>query len=209
MRSILLVGGAPRVPIDAVRHLTVAASGVTALRLRDLLATLGGRADLLVSVDAAPGVTATRYRDREQLESHLRTWITAHADGVVVMSAAVNDYQVSAVEVVQAGNVTRIAPQAKLPSRADEVVIRLRPASKVIDQLRGWGLSGPVVGFKHEDSATVLASAGSLLRRVGAAVVVANSLDGSLQALVDGDGITHCADREDLLKHLTARLLAL
>lgn len=209
MRSILLVGGAPRVPIDAVRHLTVAASGTTALRLRGLLATRGRTADLLLSSDAAPGVESTRYRDRDQLEHHLRTWIAAHGDGLVVMSAAVNDYQVATVEVAQAGRTTRLPPGAKLPSRADEVVVRLRPASKVIDQLRGWGLSGPIVGFKHEDAATVIGSAGSLLQRVGAALVVANSLDGSLQALVDGSGCERFADREALLQQLAVRLVAL
>jgi len=209
MRSILLVGGAPRVPIDAVRHVTVAASGATALRLRELLAAKGRTADLLLSADAAPGIQAIRFTDRDQLERHLRSWVVSHGDGVVVMSAAVNDYQVATVEVAQAGSVTRVTPQAKLPSRADEVVIRLRPASKVIDQLRGWGLSGPIVGFKHEDSATVLASATSLLHRVGAALVIANSLDGSLQALIDGAGAERCNDREALLQRLAARLVAL
>lgn len=209
MRSILLVGGAPRVPIDAVRHLTVAASGTTALRLRDLLATHGRPADLLLSVDAAPGIDASRYYDRDQLELHLRSWIAAHADGTVVMSAAVNDYQVVAVEMAQGGHVTRVAAQDKISSCADEVVIRLRPTSKVIDQLRGWGLTGPIVGFKYENAATVLASAKSLLKRVGATLVVANSLDGSLQALIDDSGTERCADREILLQHLAGRLAAL
>ncbi len=209
MRSILLVGGAPRVPIDAVRHLTVAASGTTAMRLRDLLAATGRPADLLLSVDAAPGIDASRYGDRAQLELHLRTWIAAHASGTVVMSAAVNDYQVAAVEMVQDGCVTRVAAQDKVSSGADQVVIRLRPASKVIDQLRSWGLTGPIVGFKYEDAATVLASAGSLLKRVGAALVVANSLDGSLQALIDGSGTERCADREALLQRLAVRLAVL
>lgn len=209
MRPILLVGGAPRVPVDAVRHLTVAASGATAVRLRDLLAARARSADLLLSSDAAPDAAAGRYLDREQLEHRLRTWIAAHPAGAVVMSAAVNDYQVAGVEALRDGQATRIAPQAKLPSGADEVVIRLHPADKVIDRLRGWGLSGPIVGFKYEDADTVLASAAALLRRVGAALVVANSLDGSLQALVDGAGAERCVDREELLQRLAGRLHAL
>src|SRR5690606_10971383 len=52
MRPVLIVGGAPRVAIDAVRHLTVAATGATAVQLADLLQGDGVRADLLLSVDA-------------------------------------------------------------------------------------------------------------------------------------------------------------
>ena len=152
---------------------------------------------------------AARYCDRDQLETHLRQWITAHPDGEVVMSAAVNDFNVATVEVIQDGSSTRLPHLAKLSSRADDVVIRLRPASKLIDQLRSWGLTGPVVGFKYEDTATVLASAAALQQRVGAALVVANSLDGSLQALVDNAGSERCADREALLKRLVVRLLTL
>ena len=50
-QPILLVGGAPRVPIDAVRHMTVHASGATALRLADLLSDL--KCELLLSVGCA------------------------------------------------------------------------------------------------------------------------------------------------------------
>jgi phosphopantothenoylcysteine synthetase/decarboxylase len=209
MRPILLVGGAPRVAIDAVRHLTVAASGATALRLRALLAAAGRPADLLLAHDAAPAAEAGRYGDRAGLERGLRAWIATHPDGLVLMSAAVNDFELAAVEVVQDGRGAPLPPGAKLPSRADEVVIRLRPAGKVIDQLRGWGLRGPLVGFKYEDGATVLAAAAALQRRVGAALVVANSLDGALQALVDAGGCERCADREALLQRLAARLQAL
>jgi phosphopantothenoylcysteine synthetase/decarboxylase len=207
MRSVLIVGGAPRVAVDAVRYLTVAASGVTALalerRLREKQLT---EVDLLLSADAAPGVQALRYSDRAKLELGLRTWIAAHRDGVVVMSAAVNDYEVASVEMRRGGATERIAAGAKLKSGADEAVIRLRPAGKVIDQLRGWGLAGPLVGFKYEARETVLASAAALRARVGAALVVANSICGSIQALVLPDGVDPYPDRDSLLDQLAIEL---
>ena len=99
--------------------------------------------------------------------------------------------------------------ERKLASGADEVVIRLAPASKVIDQLRRWGLAGPIVGFKYEAAHTVITSAQALQVRVGAALVVANSLCGTVQALVDDGAVARFPDRATLLANLTTRLAAL
>ncbi len=209
MRRILLVGGAPRVAIDAVRFLSVAASGATALRLAADLRAAGLAADLLLSSDAREDALAARFSDRAGLEHGLRAWITGHPDGVVVMSAAVNDYQLDRLELERGGEVSVISPGAKAPSGGEGLVIRLRPAGKVIDQLRGWGLRGAHVGFKYEGRESVLRSAQALLRRVDAALVVANSLCGSLQALVDAQGVHPQASREALLRTLAQRLIAL
>jgi hypothetical protein len=210
MRPILLVGGAPRVPVDAVRYLMVTASGVTALAIERRLRARSLGADLLLGADAAPGVPARRYPDRAHLELELRAWISAHREGVVVMSAAVNDYEVAGVESRRGGGAPeRLAPGAKLASGAEEVLIRLRPAGKVIDQLRGWGLAGPIVGFKYEGRDTVLASAEALRRRVGAAAVVANSICGTVQALVQEGAPASFRDREALLDALADELARL
>lgn len=210
MRPILLVGGAPRVRIDAIRHFTAAASGATAVALSARLRVQGRESQLLLSLDASPGTQAQRYADRDALEEGLAAWIGRHSDGCVVMSAAVNDYRVATVEHWERGEVRALRPGEKLPSGADEVVIRLRQASKLIDRLRPeFGLRGPIVGFKYEAVATVLDSAEALRRRVGASVVVANSLCGTMQALVDATGSETHADREALLDALARRIAAL
>lgn len=206
MRAVLIVGGAPRIAVDAVRYLSVKATGATAVALRDRLASAGVPADLLLSDGAMPLVQSRRYVDRADLESELQAWIGRHPTGVVVMSAAVNDYRVVAVEM-SIGDDARLLPRgAKTPSGADELVIRLRPAEKLIDHLRGWGLTGPIVGFKYEARETVEASARQLQQRCAAALVVANSLCGGFQALVDHDGTEVCANRDDLLDRLARRL---
>ena len=99
MRSILLVGGAPRISLDAVRFISVAASGVTAVQLKENLQRRGLAAELLLGLDASPSVVAQRYVDREQLEIALKKWIALNPTGVVVMSAAVNDYSVAHVTI--------------------------------------------------------------------------------------------------------------
>ncbi len=192
--------------VDAVRFLSVAASGATAVHLQVGLHQQGVAADLLLGLDASPQVAAERYLDRTGLEAALKRWIGSNPSGVVVMSAAVNDYQVAQVLIEQDGGTVAMRPGTKLPSRAGAVTVRLEPASKLIDQFRGWGLSGPIVGFKYEAKETVVASAAAQQHRVGAAVVVANSLCGQVQALVDEHGSEHFHDRPALIAALGARL---
>ena len=204
MRRILITGGAPRIPIDAVRHLAVHATGATAMGLAERLDGLG--VDLLLSIDAAPGQAWNRYRDRAELEQHLATWLADHPDGVVVMSAAINDYQFEHLEHERDGQRARLPAGSKLPSGADHVTIHLIPDSKLVDRLGPeFGHQGPLIAFKYEAADTVLTSAAKLRDRVSAALVVANSIDGSVQALV-GDEIWQAADRTELLDELAQRI---
>jgi len=194
------------VTVDAVRFLCVAASGTTAIQLKNCLHHQGLVADLLLGIDATPAVAAERYADRDGMENALKRWISVNPTGVVVMSAAVNDYQVVRVVVEQAGGPRTLPPGAKLPSQAGAVTIRLEPTLKVIDQLRSWGLAGPIVGFKYEAKETVLAAAASLRARVGAALVVANSICGQFQAVVDERRSERFTDRAALIEAVGARL---
>ena len=79
----------------------------------------------------------------------------------------------------------------------------------MIDQLRSWGHRGPLIAFKYEDRETVLSSASSLRERVGANVVVANSLCGNVQAMISASGSDLYADRAALMSALSVRILAL
>jgi phosphopantothenoylcysteine synthetase/decarboxylase len=208
-RPVLITGGAPRVAVDAIRYLTVHATGTTAVELQQQLVKAGLSCDLLLGVHAAPGVEALRYDSRDDLERGLQSWLALNPEGLVVMAAAINDYQVAALESVQGATTTQHDPGAKIPSGADELVIRLRPASKIIDRLRSWGLRGPLVAFKYEAADTVVASAQSLRARSGASLVVANSLDGSVQALVDAIRVQSMGNRAELIAALAERLVLL
>ena len=206
--AILLVGGAPRVPVDAVRHLTVAASGATAVAIAAGLSARGRTCDVLLSLDAAPDFhAAQRYRVRADLDIAVENWVRTHPHGTVVMSAAVNDYETVAVLAERDGRTIKLAVGAKLPSRAEAVQIHLRPVAKLIDRLRSeWGFSGHLVAFKYEEAATVLAAAEQLRQRCDAAAVVANSLCGQVQAVVDADGVIPYPDRRALLDAVIERL---
>ena len=209
-RPILIVGGAPRVAVDAIRHLTVSATGTTAVTLSRQLRQRGRDPHLLLSLDSVPEAQAERYRDRDALELGISSWITRYPDGCVVMTAAVNDYRVSSVERWEAGESRALRSGEKLASGADEVVIRMRPENKIIDRLRPeFGLRGPIVGFKFEAATSVLASADELLHRTNAACVAANSLCGEIQAIVDTGGTERFPDRTTMISELSHRIAEL
>ncbi|MBA3847897.1 MAG: hypothetical protein H0X45_14810, partial [Planctomycetes bacterium] len=163
-----------------------------------------------LATDAAPAAPALRFGDRAELEGQLVRWIGANPQGAVVMSAAINDYEVAEVTGRIDGALRTWGREDKVPSSCDEVQVRLRPAAKLIDQLRRrFGLAGPIVGFKYQDAATVLVAAAQLRARVEAALVVANSIDGAVQALVDADATEHFPDRESMLMRLSERMVRL
>ena len=71
VRPVLLVGGAPRLAVDAVRFVSVRASGATACALAAHLRLAGITADVLLGTLAEPGVDAQRYDNRDELETAL------------------------------------------------------------------------------------------------------------------------------------------
>lgn len=209
-RPVLLVGGAPRVAVDAIRHLTVAASGGTAVTVHGLLGSRGISADLLLSVDAVVAPEAQRYASRADLDKAVQAWLVHHPDGVVVLSAAINDYQFAGAELRRGERWEAVPAGAKLPSGAEELRLRLVPAPKLVAALPGWGHRGPLVLFKYEAAATVLASASALRRQHRAALIVANSLCGEVQALIDADeAVRSFSDRAALLRALAGSLVDL
>ena len=128
---------------------------------------------------------------------------------MVVSSAAINDYELDCVEATCDGIQRCLNSAEKISSGAEEVVLKLRPAPKLIDQLPSWGHRGPLVAFKYEDAGTVVASATRLLQWVDAHLVVANSLCSQVQSLVDADGVHEFASREALLVSLAQRVALL
>ena len=202
---VLLVGGAPRVPVDAIRHLVVPATGHTVAALARLLRARTVPCWTLLAVDTHLEADEG-YATREDLEATLQRWIGDHPTTTLVMSAAINDYDTVAVEYRRDGRTVVCPADEKLPSGAEAVVIRLQPASKVIDRLAGWGHRGRLVAFKYEHAATVIASAARLRERVAADAVVANSLDGTVQALITAEGVDRAANRGELLERLVARI---
>lgn len=144
MAMILLTGGATRNPIDATRYVSAGASGETAILLGNIL----GRTHLVRMLGSAeanlrarlagwgvPGDTRQflPFGSTRDLEALMRAQ-TPLAD-VVVHSAAVGDYE---------------APPllTKIPSQRPELVVRMTPAPKILDQIRAWAPHAFLASFK-------------------------------------------------------------
>ncbi|HTL53084.1 MAG TPA: phosphopantothenoylcysteine decarboxylase, partial [Planctomycetota bacterium] len=210
-RTVWIVAGSPRVKVDAVRHITVPATGATAVELaRNLKAQkiqpVGG-IRLLRAVDAQacapemlradnPFQAIETYATYDELVERLKTALRQSPNAAVVMSAAVNDYEVAQVTWTDAmgapGGLNPrdpAHPTAKLPSGLPAVRIELKPTAKIIDRIRSeWSREAYLVGFKNEPAETVVASSRKLMERAGCHLVVANSIGLTYNAILRKSG---------------------
>lgn len=204
MRPVLVTAGATRNPVDAIRYLSAHASGRTGVAIAGALAEDGGVVHLLGSPEAAlrgAALPSTEvYDSTRDLMARMRRWLEAHPRGVVVHSAAVGDYEAAPTA-------------AKLASGADELVLRLTPTPKILDQLKGWAPDCRVVSFKAASPETspdgLVEIAQRQRARTGSDLVFANvigKLDRSV-VLVD-DAPQAFARRADAVAALIDRVRA-
>ncbi len=165
---VLITAGGTREPIDAVRVIANSSTGRLGAVLAERAAAAGLDVVLLRAGHGAPapdGVKARAFSSSADLAALLEA--EAPAADVIVHAAAVADYLP--------------APEAgKISSDAEELVLRMRRAPKLVDRLRALAPGALLIGFKltaGADDATRLAAADSLLRRADLDLVVANDID--------------------------------
>jgi phosphopantothenoylcysteine synthetase/decarboxylase len=180
MRVLVTAGGTEE-PVDGVRRLTNLSTGVTGGVLARIFAERGAEVLLLHAARARLDdveVERESFVTFADLERALRRHLASRDWDAVVHLAAVGDYSVVGLEV----DGRKMAPSAegKIGS-GHEVVIRLAPNPKLIDNLREWSRNPAVrvVGFKLTDDPDLEARAGrvrSLLERGVADLVVHNDV---------------------------------
>ncbi len=176
---ILITSGGTREPIDDVRFVGNIATGSTgaglaaeAVRRFHTVFLLSGVGSVLPpkwTYDTGLLVSRTFT----STESLIRSAGEICATGIdaVVASAAVADFTPER----QAG---------KLSSKAPEMVVRMVPTPKVIDQIREWVPEATLVAFKLETAvsqAELESRAHRTMKRSGADYIVANDLAGAGQ----------------------------
>jgi phosphopantothenoylcysteine synthetase/decarboxylase len=131
----------------------------------------------------------------------MERWIRARPGAVVIHSAAVGDYEAAALTT-------------KIPSGSPELVLRLHPAPKILDQVRGWAPDVFLVSFKagspELSAAELEAIARAQLRRTGSDLVFANVL-GAIETtvLLVSEATTEAFGRRaDAIAALCARIPA-
>jgi phosphopantothenoylcysteine decarboxylase/phosphopantothenate--cysteine ligase len=76
------------------------------------------------------------FDSTRDLMRKVETWVRSHPRGIIVHSAAVGDYEGADVS------------ESKISSGLDELVLRLKPTPKILDEIRGWDPSAFIVSFK-------------------------------------------------------------
>lgn len=208
MRPLLVTAGATRNPVDAIRYLSANATGRTGIELASRLRPRFGGL-VLGSAEAtlraqALGLPAEEFWGTRDLLGRMERWLTTNPGATLIHSAAVGDYEVPAEDLAAAG---------KIPSGQAEIHIRLVPAPKILDRVRGWCPDAFLVSFKAGRPGLLAeeleAIARAQLRRTGSDVVFANVL-GRLQDSVllvrESDTVAY-ARREDAVNALVESLL--
>ena len=173
LRYIVTAGGT-REPIDEVRYLGNVSTGRLGACIADRAAARGHEVVFLhgagaVLPDRREEMVLVPFVTSAELEAALERAVTAaRPPGVVIHAAAVADY------------IPERRP-GKIPSRGEELVIRLRRAKKIVDSIKAWNPRLFLVKFKLEVNRTreeLLAAGRDALRPSRADWVVANDLRG-------------------------------
>ncbi len=197
---VLITSGPSREPIDDVRYVSNVSSGRLGVALALAFARAGHQVVLLrgqgsAAPEAGAGVTALEFTTARSLLAAARGVLAGvDAPDLLIHAAAVADY----------------APRpaaGKLKSGAAELVVRMQPTPKVVDELRRLDPDLPIILFKLEARVSrdeLHRRARESARRVGAAAVVANFLEdvtahGHRADLLRGDGSSQRLDGREAI----------
>lgn len=188
-RRILVTAGPTRVPIDAVRFISNVSTGATGLRIAETLAAVGAEVHLLmgpgtVPVPERPGLALERFVTFDDLHQAVRRHVGSRTFDAIVHAAAVSDYRLAD------------APAGKISSEQPELILRLEPTPKIVDEIRGLDPEITLVKFKLEVGRAqeeLLEIARQSGERSDADFVVANDLAGMTSTLHPA-WILHCGE---------------
>ena len=149
MRVIITCGPSFE-PIDGVRRLTNFSTGELGLLLAAEISRAGHEVVCMKGEGAVsrvePGAARViAFSTNADLLARLRELGADHADAVL-HAAALCDYE---VQSARSGDGTLLAAK-KIPTIAGEVTLTLRPAAKLLPELRGIFPQTKIVGWKYE-----------------------------------------------------------
>jgi phosphopantothenate-cysteine ligase/phosphopantothenoylcysteine decarboxylase/phosphopantothenate--cysteine ligase len=220
--NVLVTAGNTQTPVDRVRCITNVFSGRTGARVAAAALDRGHAVTLLTShpevladIPAArpreaPAWRVRPYRTFADLDALMAEEVRGGGFGAVIHAAAVSDYHVAGVLTRRADGGFEDAAAGKVKGSHPELWLRLTPAPKLVDKVRGeWGFGGVLVKFKLEvgvADAELLDVAERSRVHSGADLMCANTLDGMGEWAFVGAGP---GGYEKVLRaDLPARLLA-
>ena len=156
-RKILVTAGSTAVPIDRVRNISNIFKGNTGASIALEFAGQGDKVTLITSHGHLLNEQAVRmlqvrilnFRTYDELLQIMETEIKTGGYDVVIHSAAVSDYQVAEVCVMDNEKLMPLDKSKKVGSNHSDLYLHLKPTQKIIDLIRkSWGFKGYLVKFK-------------------------------------------------------------
>lgn len=160
--NVLVTAGNTQTPVDRVRCITNIFSGRTGAQIAatafdrghvvtlltshpEVLETIGGARPRV-----APDWSVRSYRTFDDLERLMAAEITSGRYEAVVHAAAVSDFHVAGVFSYREGQFEDVSA-GKVKSSHPELWLKLVPAPKLVDKVRGeWRFGGLLMKFKLE-----------------------------------------------------------
>jgi phosphopantothenoylcysteine synthetase/decarboxylase len=172
-RKILVTAGPTWVSIDSVRVITNIFKGTLGLIIAEEAAKRGAKVTLLLGpASISPSQEYSKFRIIrfkffDDLYELMRKEITSRKYDVVVHSAAVSDYVPTKIF------------DGKIKSGKRDLVIRLIPTAKIVDQIKKWDPKVFLVKFKVEGNVSkedLIQIAYNSMRSSNANLIVANDI---------------------------------
>lgn len=150
----LVTAGPTYETLDRVRRLTNFSTGRLGTRLAEHLAAAGHevvllRSELAVFRPTAPAVETALFGSTDDLAARFLEH-QASKPLAVFHAAAVSDFTFGQVWGQPEGETLRPVSGSKLSSRNGRLMVELRPAPKLLPQLRFWFPRAVIVGWKYE-----------------------------------------------------------
>ncbi len=166
-RNILIIGGGTSESIDDVRSITNKSSGKTAISLAESAFYRGGKVKLWYGTNSQPPpsfIPTTRFESIEDLLKLIDTEEIERFD-IIIVCAALSDYIPMKVE-------------GKIPSDREELIVKLKPAPRIIPEIRSRNTKSIIVGFKVEGTSKESLEEGEkLLDKYKIDYIVTNTTD--------------------------------
>lgn len=152
-KTVLITSGATREYIDGVRFITNVSTGNTAAKIADYLSKLGYKITYLHGINARLPQNKSdniQFSDFNDLKNVMQDMlINNHYDSIIHL-AAISDYRVS--ELLQSDKIIGSKKQAKIGSGLDNLTIKLKPTSKIVDKIKSLSKNKKVVLFAFKFS---------------------------------------------------------
>lgn len=168
-KKVLITAGPTIEYIDPVRVITNQSSGKTGVLLAKELVLSGAKVTFVYGpgVEPAPrGAKVLRVRTGQEMLEAVRQQMKQRFD-IVILAAAVSDYMVERPR------------NTKIKSDADKIVVRLKRATKIIDEIKKIQKDVFLIGFKAETDVSkekLILSSRKKLEESGADMIVANDI---------------------------------